>query len=92
MRPYARATPRPKPQVRLADRTETAAHATWQRRIKAWQRRDLYRVSSMHLPTETAAEQLGVTVRTIERWRVIIFTGRHVHPGPYRARPRGSGS
>jgi hypothetical protein len=38
----------------------------------------------MHLPTKRAAEELGVTVRTIERWRVIIFTGRHVHPGPYR--------
>lgn len=83
MEPYTRSHSWRKATVRLPDRATAAAYGTWRRRVYAWERRERYRVGYMHLGEHTAAGELGVTTRTIERWRVIIWEGRHIHPGPW---------
>ena len=83
MQTYTRSQSWRKAPVRLPDRTTSAAYGTWRHRVHAWERRERYRASYMHLGVHTAAAEMGVNVRTIERWRVIIWEGRHVHPGPW---------
>ena len=88
---YRRPWPSRKATVRLPSRTASAAYGTWRRRIHAFERRERYVTGCdpagtpyMQLRNNAAAQAMGVTTRTIERWRVIIWEGRHVRPGPWQ--------
>ena len=87
---YQRPWPSRKATIKLPDQTASAAYGTWRRRVHAWERRERYLTGHdpagtpyMQLGGHAAAQAMGVSTRTIERWRVIIWEGRHTHPGPW---------
>lgn len=92
MKAYTRSHSWHQATVRLPDRTTSAAYGTWRRRVRAWERREQYRALYWGQPragTESgmrrAAHNMGVSYRTIQRWRAIIRDGQHTEPGPWQS-------
>lgn len=81
MKPYTRPHSWRQATIRLPG--PSAAYATWRVRVKAWERREAYRVNCAGLGDHTAAAWMGVTPPTIRRWRKAIAADCHTHPGPW---------
>jgi len=66
----AKGRPRPKPTVRLPDRTATAAHANVCYQLQAAERRAHFvTAGGLNMTVRGAAESFAAAVRTIQRWR-----------------------